>query len=48
MQEDLVAYEGRDYDPDQFLSPQTVARVTADAVNAPRDAHVHEVIVRPR
>lgn len=48
MQEDLVAYEGRDYDPDQFLSPQTVARVTADAINAPRDAHIHEVIVRPR
>ena len=48
MQEDLVAYEGRDYDPAQFLSPQTVARVTADAINAPRDAHVHEVIVRPR
>ena len=48
MQEDLVAYEGRAYDPDQFLSTQTVARVTADAVNAPRDAHIHEVIVRPR
>ena len=48
MQEDLVAYEGRAYDPDQFLSPQTVARVTADAVNAPRDAHIHEVIVRLR
>ena len=48
MQEDLVAYEGRDYDPEQFLSPQTVAKVTADAVNAPRDAHIHEVIVRPR
>ena len=48
MQEDLVAYEGRAYDPDKFLSPQTVARVTADAVNAPRDAHIHEVIVRPR
>ena len=48
MQEDLIAYEGRDYDPEQFLSPQTVARVTADAINAPRDAHIHEVIVRPR
>lgn len=48
MQEDLVAYEGRDYDPGQFLSPQTVAQLTADAVNAPRDAHIHEVIVRPR
>ncbi|MFW0153662.1 SDR family oxidoreductase [Mycobacterium sp. smrl_JER01] len=48
MQEDLVAYEGRPYDPAQFLSPQTVARVTADAINAPADAHVQEVIVRPR
>lgn len=48
MQEDLVAYEGREYDPEQFLSPQTVAQMTADAINAPRDAHIHEVIVRPR
>lgn len=48
MQEDLVAYEGRPYDPAHFLSPQTVAQVTADAINAPADAHIHEVIVRPR
>lgn len=48
MQEDLIAYERRDYDPAQFLSAQTVAQVAADAVNAPRDAHIHEVIVRPR
>lgn len=48
MQEDLVAYEGRDYNASEFLSAQTVAQLTADAINAPRDAHVHEVIVRPR
>ena len=48
MQEGLIAYEGRDYDPEQFLSPATVVKVIADAVNAPRDAHIHEVIVRPR
>jgi NADP-dependent 3-hydroxy acid dehydrogenase YdfG len=48
MQEGLIAYEGRDYDPAQFLSPETVAKVIADAVNAPGDAHIHEVIVRPR
>jgi NADP-dependent 3-hydroxy acid dehydrogenase YdfG len=48
MQEGLVAYEGRDYDPSKFLSPDTVAKVVADAVNAPSDAHVNEVIVRPR
>ena len=48
MQEDLVAYEGRAYDPAQFLSARTVAQVTVEAINAPRDAHIHEVIVRPR
>jgi NADP-dependent 3-hydroxy acid dehydrogenase YdfG len=48
MQRDLIAYEERDYVPEHFLSPETVARVVADAVNAPADAHVHEVIIRPR
>ena len=48
MQEDLIAYEGRDYHPEQFLSAQSVAQITADAVNAPRDADIHEVIVRSR
>ena len=48
MQQGLVAYEGRDYDPSQFLSPETVAKVVGDAVNAPPDADIHEVIVRPR
>jgi len=48
MQEGLIAYEGREYKPEQFLSPESVAKVTVDAVNAPRDAHIHEVIVRPR
>jgi NADP-dependent 3-hydroxy acid dehydrogenase YdfG len=47
MQEDLVAYEGGEYKPEHFLSPESVAKVTAAAVNAPRDAHIHEVIVRP-
>jgi NADP-dependent 3-hydroxy acid dehydrogenase YdfG len=48
MQEGLVAYEGGDYDPSRFLQPETVAKVVADAVNAPPDAHIHEVVVRPR
>ena len=48
MQEGLVAYEGGEYKPGRFLSPETVAKVVADAVNAPPGAHVHEVIVRPR
>ena len=48
MQRDLIAYEERDYVPEQFLSPQTVAAIIAQAVNAPADAHVHEIVVRPR
>lgn len=48
MQRDLIAYEERDYVPEQFLSPETVAAVIAQAVNAPADAHVHEIVVRPR
>ena len=47
MQRDLVAYEGREYRPEQFLKPQTVAQFVAQAVNAPPDADVHEVVVRP-
>lgn len=48
MQEALVAYEGGEYDPKRFLRVETVAGVIADVVNAPADAHIHEVIVRPR
>ena len=47
MQGGLVAYEGGEYQPERFLSPETVAKVVAEAVNAPPDAHMHEVIVRP-
>ena len=48
MHEGLIAYEGKDYDPSHFLSPETVAKIVADAVNAPPDADIREVVVRPR
>ena len=48
MQRDLIAYEERDYVPGQFLSPETVAAVVAQAVATPPDGHVHEIIIRPR
>ena len=48
MQRDLIAYEERDYVPEHFLTPETVAAAVAQAVAAPDDAHVHEVIIRPR
>jgi NAD(P)-dependent dehydrogenase (short-subunit alcohol dehydrogenase family) len=48
MQEDLSAHYEREYRPADHLSAETVAKVTADAIRAPRDGHIHEVIVRPR
>lgn len=48
MQRELVAYEGGEYEPERFLRPGTVAAVVADVVATPPDAHVHEVVVRPR
>lgn len=48
MQEELVGYEGGEYRAGDFLQPQTVAKIVADAVHTPPDAHLHEIIVRPR
>ncbi len=48
MQRDLVAYEGGDYDPQRFLTPQTVAQAVAQIVATPPDAHTHQVVIRPR
>jgi NADP-dependent 3-hydroxy acid dehydrogenase YdfG len=48
MQRDLIAYEGREYVPEHFLQPETVAAVVAQAVATPPDGHVHEVVIRPR
>ncbi len=48
MQRDLVAYEGGEYDPAKFLTPQTVAAAVLQAVNTPPDAHTHQVVIRPR
>ena len=48
MQQDLVAYEGGEYDAARFLRPQTVAQVVADVIATPPDGHVHEMVLRPR
>jgi NADP-dependent 3-hydroxy acid dehydrogenase YdfG len=47
MQRELVAFEGGEYEPDNFLRPETVAAAVADAVATPRDGHLHEVVLRP-
>jgi NADP-dependent 3-hydroxy acid dehydrogenase YdfG len=47
MQRELVAFEGGQYDPADFLRPETVAAAVANAVGTPPDGHVHEVVIRP-
>ncbi|GAA3949208.1 SDR family oxidoreductase [Gordonia caeni] len=48
MQRDIVALEGREYDPSRFLKPETVAAAVVQAVFAPADAHPTEIVLRPR
>jgi NADP-dependent 3-hydroxy acid dehydrogenase YdfG len=47
MQRELVAFEGDEYDPANFLRPETVAAAVASAVATPPDGHVYEVVLRP-
>ena len=47
MQEAVIAAEGREYDPSQFLNPATVARAVGNAVRTPADAHPTEIMLRP-
>lgn len=48
MQREIIADEGREYDPAEFLRPESVAAAVLLAVNATDDAHVTEVVIRPR
>ncbi|MFI1463855.1 SDR family oxidoreductase [Nocardia carnea] len=48
MQREIVAGEGRTYDPAQFLRPETVARTVRTAIDTPRDGHPTEIVLRPR
>ncbi len=47
MQREIVRTEGGEYDADQFLTPETVARAVRNAVTTPRDAHPTEIVLRP-
>ncbi|MFO7192183.1 SDR family oxidoreductase [Thermocrispum sp.] len=48
MQQAIVAGEGRPYRPEEFLRPESVAAAVQAAVSATPEAHVTEVIIRPR
>ncbi|WP_280451803.1 SDR family oxidoreductase [Nocardia cyriacigeorgica] len=47
MQRDIVAGEGREYRPEEFLTAETVALAVRNAIETPRDAHPTEIILRP-
>ncbi len=47
MQRDLIAIEGKEYDPGQFLKPETVASAVVHAIHTPADAHPTEIVLRP-
>jgi NADP-dependent 3-hydroxy acid dehydrogenase YdfG len=48
MQRAVVAHEGGEYDGSRFLRPESVANAILAAVTATDDAHLPEVVIRPR
>lgn len=48
MQQAVTAAEGIDYNPDDYLRPESVAAAVLAAISATPDAHPTDVIVRPR
>ncbi|WP_158879560.1 SDR family oxidoreductase [Amycolatopsis anabasis] len=48
MQRDIIAGEGKDYAPEQYLRPDSVATAVLAAVSATPDAHLTELVLRPR
>jgi NADP-dependent 3-hydroxy acid dehydrogenase YdfG len=47
MQREVIAGEGREYRPEEFLTPETVAITVRNAVETPRDGHPTEIVLRP-
>lgn len=47
MQEEVHALEGRPYDPDRLIRPETVARTILHAATLPRDAEITDLTLRP-
>jgi NADP-dependent 3-hydroxy acid dehydrogenase YdfG len=47
MQAKVHAYEGKDYDPADWIDPESVATAMLTALDLPRDADLTDVTVRP-
>ncbi|SHE60857.1 SDR family oxidoreductase [Streptoalloteichus hindustanus] len=48
MQRSIRTQEAAEYEPEDYLRPESVAAAVATAVNASPDAHLTEVVIRPR
>lgn len=48
MQQEVVAHEGKDYAPSEYLRPDSVAAAVLAAVSATSDAHFADLVIRPR
>ncbi|MDT8910513.1 SDR family oxidoreductase [Amycolatopsis sp. PS_44_ISF1] len=48
MQRSVVEHEGGEYDPAHYLRPDSVATAVLTAVSASPEAHLTELILRPR
>jgi len=47
MQAEVHAQEGRDYDPAQWIRPETVAEAVLHVLDLPRDAVLPELLLKP-
>ncbi|WP_372727353.1 SDR family oxidoreductase [Nocardioides sp.] len=47
MQEKVHAQEGKEYDPSQWITPESVASTVLHVLDLPRDATIPDVTVRP-
>lgn len=47
MQEQVHAHEGREYDPDAWIDPATVAAAILHVIDLPRDATVPDLTISP-
>ncbi|MEV3977207.1 SDR family oxidoreductase [Nonomuraea sp. NPDC049758] len=47
MQRGVRAQEGGSYEPDKYLTPESVARAVLATINAGPDAHLTELTIRP-
>lgn len=46
MQRAVRDFEGGEFVPEKYMRPESVANVIRAAIETPRDAHVHEIVIR--